>query len=82
MSSTIVNTLVGFGLTEEHAGLIATDVAKTHDDMRARMNVMAREIDKMMNEFHELEERAKAMEAALAKEGPHENIVPIHGVSK
>ena len=78
MSSTIVNTLVGFGITEEHAGLIATDVAKTHDSLRAQMQAMSREIDKLMAEFHILEARAKAMEAALAEEGPHENIVPLH----
>jgi cell division protein FtsB len=79
MASTIVNTMAAFGLTESQATSVAAGVAQIHDALQAEMAQLSREIDKLVAEFHVLEARAKAMEAGLAEDGPHENIVPLHG---
>jgi len=81
MSSTIVNTLIDFGLEDDQADILAADFARMHDEARAEMSNLSRQIDALMAEFGALEERAKRMEAALAPE-THPSVVPLHGVGK
>jgi len=81
MSSTIVNTLIGFGLAPDDAVKISGEVSVILDELRTEMNKLSRDIDLMVAEFHAYEARMKALESALAEEGPHENIVPLHGAT-
>jgi hypothetical protein len=79
MTSTIVNTLMGFGLDSEEAVDIASGVGVILDKSIGERNELSSEIETLMRRYEALDAKVKRLEAALAAEET-DTVVPFHGL--